>query len=202
MRGLMPINRKEFEDGKLHSKVEEEIIAFLKEREKRAFTSQEIMGGIHLHTEFSTPEITKMSTFAIADFTALLYDLVKKGAITMRIIRNRMHFMIQAQTGTCPKCGTEIHAPNKSWLMTGRADRDGNRTQLHIGLFRCPKHGFFRKALGKLKIRGKTRSPAKVKPSRTKKRTAMKKKRARKETSRKNISSKKKGRKPKDWTLI
>ncbi len=198
----MPINKREFEDGKLHSKVEEEIMTFLRERGKRAFTSQEIMGGIHLHTEFSTPEITKMSTFAISDFTALLYDLVKRGTITMRIIRNRMYFMIHAEMARCPKCGTEIHAPSKSWLMTGRADKDGNRTQLHIGLFKCPKHGFFRKALGKLKIRGKTRSPAKVKSSRTKKSTIAKKKRARKEPSRREITGKKKERKPEDWPLI
>ncbi len=198
----MPINKSEFEDGKLHSKVEEEIIAFLKEREERAFTSQEIMGGIHLHTEFSTPEITKMSTFAIADFTALLYDLVKRGTITMRIIRNRMHFMIHAQTAKCPKCGTEIHAPTKSWMMTGRADKRGNRTQLRIGLFRCPEHGFFRKALAKVKVSAKTRSPVKAKPSRPKKSTIVKKKRGKKQSSRREVTGKKKERKPKDWPLI
>ena len=41
----MPIDKEEFENGKLHSKVEEEITTFLKERPKRAFTSQEIMEG-------------------------------------------------------------------------------------------------------------------------------------------------------------
>jgi len=34
--------------------------------------AQEIMGGVHYHTDFSTPEISRMSTFAIADFTTLL----------------------------------------------------------------------------------------------------------------------------------
>jgi len=47
----MPITKEEFEAGKLHSKVEEKIISFLNER-KGAFTSQEIMGGIHYHTDF------------------------------------------------------------------------------------------------------------------------------------------------------
>ena len=74
----MPIAKKKFAEGKLHSKVEAEIISFLKERKEAAFTSQEIMGGIHYHTDFSTPEISKMSTFAIADFTALLHDLVRR----------------------------------------------------------------------------------------------------------------------------
>ncbi|MCW4053039.1 MAG: hypothetical protein NWE78_07525, partial [Candidatus Bathyarchaeota archaeon] len=128
--------------------------------------------------------------------------LVKKGAITMRIIRSRMHFMVQTQTQKCPKCGTEIHAPNKSWLMTGRADKDGNRTQLHIGLFKCPNHGFFRKAMGKLKIRGKPRSPAKIKLSDVKKRATTKKEKARKKTSRKKGTAKTKERRPKDWPLI
>ena len=77
----MPITKIKFDSGKLHSKVEDEIITFLKERKEGAFTSQEIMGGIHYHTEFSTPEISKMSTFAIADFTTLLHDLVRQGKI-------------------------------------------------------------------------------------------------------------------------
>ena len=48
----MPINNEEFKAGKLHSKVEEKIISFLNERKEGAFTSQEIMGGIHYHTDF------------------------------------------------------------------------------------------------------------------------------------------------------
>ena len=39
----MPINNEEFKGGKLHRKVEEEIISFLNERKEGAFTSQEIM---------------------------------------------------------------------------------------------------------------------------------------------------------------
>jgi len=35
----MPITKEEFEHGKLHSKVEEEIMSFLKERKEGAFTS-------------------------------------------------------------------------------------------------------------------------------------------------------------------
>ena len=51
----MPIAKKKFDEGELHSKVEAEILSFLKERKEAAFTSQEIMGGIHYHTDFSTP---------------------------------------------------------------------------------------------------------------------------------------------------
>jgi hypothetical protein len=35
----MPKTNEEFEHGKLHSKVEEEIVSFLKERKGGAFTS-------------------------------------------------------------------------------------------------------------------------------------------------------------------
>jgi len=48
----MPINKEEFERGRLHGEVEEEIISFLNERKERAFTSQEIMVGIAHHADF------------------------------------------------------------------------------------------------------------------------------------------------------
>lgn len=148
----MPVNKEEFEAGKLHSKVEEEIISFLKERKGGAFTSQEIMEGIRYHTDFSTPEVAKMSAFAIADFSSLLYDLVKRGTIRMKVVRGRMYFMAGDGMAKCPKCGVEVAEPKKTWKMAGRPDKTGKRLQLHIGLFECPKHGAFRAVLAKQKI--------------------------------------------------
>jgi hypothetical protein len=188
----MPIDKSDFENGKLHSKVEEEIISFLNERKERAYTSQEIMGGIHYHTEFSTPEITKMSTFAIADFTTLLYDLVKKGKVEMKIVRGRMYFRAGGSgVARCPKCGLEITKPKKTWKMAGRPDKKGMRTQLHIGLFECPQHGNFRVVLDKRKISTRVQ---------TDRQTRQKKKRV----GRKKSTKKKKKRKPKSnaWSLI
>ena len=148
----MPINKKKFEGGKLHSKVEAEIIGFLKERKDGAFTSQEIMGGIHCHTDFSTPEISKMSTFAIADFTTLLHDLVRQKSIQMKIVRNRMYYMTtDANIAKCPKCN-QLFEPKKTWKMAGRPDKNDKRFQLQIGLYNCPKDGTFRKILDKRKI--------------------------------------------------
>jgi len=148
----MPIAKQKFEGGKLHSKVEEEIIYFLNERKTGAFTSQEIMGGIHYHTDFSTPEISRMSTFAIADFTTLLHDLVRRKSIKMKVVGTRMYYMMMsAQTGKCPKCG-EPYEPQKTWKMAGRPDKQGKRLQMLIGLYKCTKHGTFRKALEKKKI--------------------------------------------------
>lgn len=53
----------------------------------------------------------------------------------------------------CPKCGTEVSKPRKTWKMAGRPDKSGKRLQLEIGLFDCPKcHGPFRTTLSKKKI--------------------------------------------------
>ena len=148
----MPINKEEFEVGELHSKVEDEIVSFLKERKEGAFTSQEIMGGMRYHTDFSTPEIAKMSSFAIADFTTLLHELVRRGKVRMKVVRGRMYFMAgRDNMARCPKCGVEV-AAKKTWKIAGRPDKNGKRLQLHIGLYKCPKHRFFRKVLAKRKI--------------------------------------------------
>ncbi len=148
----MPITDKEFEGGELQSKMEEEIISFLKERKEGAFTSQEIMAGLDYHTDFSTREVAKISTFAIADFTALLYDLVKSEKVKMKVVRGRMYFMATEEVlAKCPKCRVEV-AAKKTWKMAGRPDKKGKRLQLHIGLFKCPKHGNFRAVLEKRKI--------------------------------------------------
>jgi hypothetical protein len=148
----MPITKQKFEGGKLHSKVEEEIVDFLKDRREGAFTSQEIMGGIHYHTDFTTPEISRMSTFVIADFITLLHAMVRQGAIKMKVVGNRMYFVLgDPHTAKCPKC-TRRFEPKKTWKMAGRPDKNGKRFQLQIGFYECPAHGTFRKVLDKRKV--------------------------------------------------
>lgn len=148
----MPIAKNMFENGKLHNKVEDEIITFLNERKEGAFTSQEIMAGIHYHTDFTTPEISKMSTFAIADFTTLLHNLVRQKNLLMKVVGNRMYYTsTDPKMAECPKC-KQIFKPKKTWKMAGRPDKKGKRFQLHIGFYICPKDGTFRKVLGKRKI--------------------------------------------------
>ncbi len=147
----MPITKQKFEGEGHLSKMEEEILSFLKER-KGAFTSQEIMAGIRYLTDFNTPEISKMSAFAIADFTIVLHDLVKRGTIKKKVVSNRMYFMlISTHQAKCPKCN-QVFESKKTWKMAGRPDKTGKRFQLHIGLYKCPKHGTFRKVLDKRKI--------------------------------------------------
>ncbi|MCW3982023.1 MAG: hypothetical protein NWE81_02780 [Candidatus Bathyarchaeota archaeon] len=194
----MPINKKEFRNGKLHSEVEEKVVSFLNERKDRAFTSQEVMEGIHYHTEFSTPEITKMSAFAVADFTSLLYDLAKRGTIKMKIVRGRMFFIAsEPEAAKCPRCGVEIGSPKKTWKMAGRPNKKGERLQLEIGLYYCPTHGAFRTVLGKQKIRA-SKAPLTKKKRKTK--PAVKKRQAKKTTKPAKKARTKK--KPPTWPLI
>ncbi len=149
---ILPITIKEFEGGKLYNSLEDEMISFLKERKDGAFTSQEIMAGVHYPTDFTTPEISKMSTFTIAYFTTVLHDLVKRGTIRMKVINNRIYFTVADNNrAKCPKCNL-IHDPKKIWKMTARPDKRGKRFQLQIGLYKCPKHGTFRKVLDKRKV--------------------------------------------------
>ena len=148
----MPISKEEFENGRLSNSLEEEVISFLKNRMERCFTSEEVMGGVRFYTDFNTPVTAKISTFAIADFTALLYDLFRKGRVGMKVVNNRMYFSTGGDVAKCPKCRMEIAAPRKTWKMAGRPDKKGKRTELHIGLYDCPKHGAFRSVLGKRKI--------------------------------------------------
>jgi len=53
----------------------------------------------------------------------------------------------------CPKCGSDVAKPKKTWKMAGRPDKQGKRMQLEIALYDCPKgHGAFREVLSKKKI--------------------------------------------------
>ena len=149
----MPIDKMEFQNGKISSSWEEEIISFLNDRKEDGFTSQEIMTATNCHPDFATPEVAMISTFAIADFTNLLYDLVRRGRIRMKVVRDRMYFMAGGDgVAKCPKCKREITPPRKTWKMAGRPDKKGKRLELHIGLYDCPKHGAFRSVLSKRKI--------------------------------------------------
>jgi len=145
----MPIDNTEFQNGRRQSEVEDDVSAFLNERKEMAFTSQEIMAGVNFHTNFNTPETTRISTFAVADFIALLYEMVRQGKVRAKMVEGQMYFAAERNVATCPKCGIEVAKPKKTWAMTGRPDKKGRRLTLQIGLFECPRHGNFRKALSK-----------------------------------------------------
>jgi uncharacterized protein (UPF0212 family) len=53
----------------------------------------------------------------------------------------------------CPKCGTEVVSPLKTWSMVGRPSKTGERFKLTLGLFKCPRcERRFRAVLGKERI--------------------------------------------------
>ncbi len=53
----------------------------------------------------------------------------------------------------CPRCGTEVFNLVKSWSMTGKPSKAGERLKLTIGLYECPEcNKKFRVALGKEKL--------------------------------------------------
>jgi len=148
----MPIDKTEFTNAISSSQIEDDIMAFLNERKEKAYTSQEIMGGIRLQTNFSTLDTTRISTFAAADFSTLLSELVRKGKITIKMVENQMYYAAAENIAKCPKCGTEVAEPAKTWNMTGRPDKRGQSLQLQIGLFKCPQHGSFKTILNKQKL--------------------------------------------------
>jgi NAD-dependent SIR2 family protein deacetylase len=59
----------------------------------------------------------------------------------------------KTEMAKCPKCGSDVAKPKKTWKMAGRPDKQGKRMQLEIALYDCPKgHGAFREVLSKKKI--------------------------------------------------
>jgi len=54
----------------------------------------------------------------------------------------------------CPRCGTEVTTPTKTWSMIGRPIRKAERFKLTLGIFRCLQCGKkFRSVVGKEKER-------------------------------------------------
>jgi hypothetical protein len=87
----MPIDKEEFD--RVSSKLEEEIVSFLKKRQEKAFTADEMMGSISFHIDFDLAGTSKIAMFMAANFVAVLHDLVSEGKISRKVVHNRMHFM-------------------------------------------------------------------------------------------------------------
>ena len=73
--------------------LEKEIVSFLKTHRTRAYTSDEIMNVTNLHVDFDLQITTKISTFVVANFVALLHDLAAQGRIRRKVVNNRIYFM-------------------------------------------------------------------------------------------------------------
>jgi hypothetical protein len=89
----MPIEREEFESGKVYSEVEKAVISFLNGNRNNAFTMAEIMEGIKIQTNFRDFWNVVASVIGIAAFQLMLYNLVNSGKIRMNVINGAYYYM-------------------------------------------------------------------------------------------------------------
>lgn len=87
----MRIDKKRFES--VSDRLEEEILSFLKKHKGKAFTADEIMRSTSFCVYLDLPVTSRASPFMIANFVAVLHDLVSKGEISRKVVDNRMYFM-------------------------------------------------------------------------------------------------------------
>lgn len=89
----LPISRSEFESGQILSDLEKRIVSFLEKDRSQAYTSDEIMDGVHFQTDFSNIVVGFLSGIAILGFPTILNNLVAKGKIRMNLIKGRYYYM-------------------------------------------------------------------------------------------------------------
>jgi hypothetical protein len=90
----MPIDKKRFEG--VSDRLEEEMLYFLKKHKGKAFTADEIMRETSFYVYLDLPVSSKTSPFMVANFVAVLHDLVSKEVISRKVVDNRMYFMTTA----------------------------------------------------------------------------------------------------------
>ncbi|MCW3984885.1 MAG: hypothetical protein NWE91_00495 [Candidatus Bathyarchaeota archaeon] len=79
-----------------------------------------------------------------------IHEINKTGEDLRRELLNLLNNSERAQ---CPLCGIET-SPVKTWKMAGRPSKTGERLQLKIGHYKCPKcNKSFRRVLAKEKIK-------------------------------------------------
>lgn len=91
----MPINKDEFESGQVLTELEKAIISFLERNRGRAYTSNEIMDGVNMQTDFSDILKAIASGLIILGFPSILRDLVAKGKIRMNFIGFQYYYMVK-----------------------------------------------------------------------------------------------------------
>jgi len=97
------------------------------------------------------------------DFARWIRDVFKETQLAEKIERifetgedlrrELLDALSNPHTAECPTCGTQTN-PRKMWKMAGRPSKTGERLQLTIGYYKCPKcNKAFRKAIAKEKIK-------------------------------------------------
>jgi hypothetical protein len=88
----MPIEIDEFNKGKPDMQIQKEILAFLRENRKKAFTIEEIIEGIgHLKSSDDLPLMLMQSI----SYSIILGQLIKDRRIKSKIIDYKNYYMIQ-----------------------------------------------------------------------------------------------------------
>ena len=89
----MPIDRSEFESGRVLPKIEKAVISFLEKNRNNAFTTWEIMDGINVKTSFSDFWKAIASGIAILGFPSLLNNLATSGKIRVNIVQGIYYYI-------------------------------------------------------------------------------------------------------------
>lgn len=88
----MPIEIDEFNKGKPDMQIQKEILAFLRENKKKAFTIEEIIEGIgHLKSSDDIPLMLMQSI----SYSIILGQLIKDRRIKSKIVDYKNYYMIQ-----------------------------------------------------------------------------------------------------------
>lgn len=89
----MPISKDEFESGHILTDLERAIISFLGKNRNKAFTTNEIMDGINIQTDFSDILGAIASGLVILGFPSILYNLYTKGKIRVDFVDGLYYYM-------------------------------------------------------------------------------------------------------------
>ena len=97
-RNFIPINKEEFEAGKLHSKVEEKIISFLNEKKRRSFHVPRDNGRNTLSHGFRRAHYAQFwGKSRMADYELFILDDIAQ--LLEEILRHSMFFYEQPTWG-------------------------------------------------------------------------------------------------------
>ncbi len=89
----MPIDKDEFDSGKILGDVEKAVISFLKKNPNKAYTVSEIIEGINLQADFHDFWNVVLSFLGMVMFQSILNNLVTCGKIKMNVIKGVYYYM-------------------------------------------------------------------------------------------------------------
>ncbi|HMK94747.1 MAG TPA: hypothetical protein VK536_05020 [Candidatus Limnocylindrales bacterium] len=91
----MPIDKEEFESGHVLTDIEKKVISFLESNPDKAFTSNEIIDGINMQTDFTDFWKAVSSGINLLGFPYVLYRLVNEGRIRTNFINGKYYYMVK-----------------------------------------------------------------------------------------------------------